>query len=75
MPEALKAGIMESLEGKKPYHGRSREESAYAIMNDMGAMRGSRTTRKGRRMERRTMKDAGDALAKSMRGDDPILDK
>lgn len=68
MPEELKASIEESLAGKPPYKGRTREESAYAIMNDMGAVRGSKTTRRGRRIERKiTAKDAGDSLAKSMK--------
>ncbi len=74
MPEELKASIIESLKGKPAHKGRTREESAYAIMSDMGAMRGPRTTRKGRRIERKiTAKDAGDALAKA--AEDPILDR
>jgi|GEM_PF-1742453 len=51
MPEKLKRKIAGSLKGKPAYKGRTAEESAYAIMNSMGAMRGSKTTRKGRRME------------------------
>ncbi len=71
MPEKLKAEIEESVRGRnrtRPAHkGRTPEQSAYAIMNDMGAMRGSRTTRKGRRYERKlTAQDAGDAIAKSL---------
>ncbi len=44
--------------------------NAYAVMNKMGAMRGSKITAKGRRIEaklrrRRNYKEAGDALAES----------
>lgn len=71
MPEELKAKIEESVRARNrtrpAYQGRTPEESAYAIMNDMGAVQGSRTTRKGRRMERKiTAQDAGDAIAKSL---------
>jgi hypothetical protein len=68
MPELLK----KKLEAKPSIR------NAYAVMNSMGAMRGSKTTAKGRRIERKlrrrhraTMKDAGDALA----AEDPILDR
>lgn len=61
MPEKLKKRIQGSLKGRKRYKGRSAEESAYAIMNSMGAMKGSKTTKKGRRMESKIK-------------DDPILD-
>lgn len=59
MPKLLKA----KLQGKV--------RNPYAVMNSMGAMRGSETTAKGRRIERklkrkyRSMKEAGDALAES----------
>jgi len=53
MPEKLKRQIVASLRGKPSYKGRSAEESAYAIMNSMGAMKGSKVTKKGRRMERK----------------------
>ena len=53
MPEKLKKRIQGSLKGRKRYKGRSAEESAYAIMNSMGAMKGSKTTKKGRRMEQK----------------------
>lgn len=58
MPRLLK----EKLQGKV--------RNPYAVMNSMGAMRGSETTAKGRRIERklrkrRSMKEAGDALAES----------
>lgn len=46
--------------------------NAYAVMNSMGAMKGSKITAKGRRIEAklrrrrgRTAKEAGDALAES----------
>ena len=51
MPEKLKQKIAGSLKGKPSFKGRTAEQSAYAIMNSMGAMRGSKTTKKGRRME------------------------
>jgi len=53
MPERLKKKIAASLKGKPSHKGRTAEESAYAIMNSMGAMKGSKTTAKGRRMERK----------------------
>ena len=53
MPKRLKRRIMSSLKGRSPYKGRTAEESAYAIMNAMGATRGSRTTDKGRRIEKK----------------------
>jgi hypothetical protein len=67
VPEELKAEIeagVRKRNRKKPnYQGRTAEESAYAIMNAMGAMHGSKTTAKGRRME------------KKVKDEDPILDR
>jgi len=53
MPEKLKKRIQGSLKGRKRYKGRTAEESSYAIMNSIGAMKGSKTTEKGRKMERK----------------------
>ncbi len=53
MPEELKKRIQGSLRGRKRFKGRTAEESAYAIMNSIGAMKGSKTTGKGRKMERK----------------------
>jgi hypothetical protein len=60
MPEALLA----KLRAQKGVR------NEYAVANAMGAMRGSKTTAKGRRIERklrrkRNYKEAGDALARS----------
>ncbi len=58
MPRKLKASIQGGLANAPKFKGRSAEQSAYAIMNSMGAMRGSKTTPKGRRMERK-LSDTG----------------
>lgn len=63
MPELLKKKLQAQRGVRNPY----------AVMNAMGAMRGSRTTDKGRRIEKklrrrnrgRTAQEAGDALAES----------
>jgi hypothetical protein len=59
MPEALKQKLI-----------RQGVDNPYAVMNSMGAMKGSKITAKGRRIERKlrkraSYKDAGDALARS----------
>ena len=53
MPERLKKRIEGSLRGKRRHKGRTAEQSAYAIMNSIGAMKGSKTTAKGWEMERK----------------------
>lgn len=62
MPELLKQEIEQSVEQrnrKKPrFKGRTAEESAYAIMQSMGAMHGSKITPKGERMEKKLREEA-----------------
>lgn len=63
MPELLKAKL----------NAQKGVRNAYAVMNSMGAMRGSEVTAKGRRIEKklrrkRNYQEAGDALARSRDG-------
>lgn len=53
MPKRLKASIQGGLTRSPKFPGRTAEQSAYAIMNHIGAMRGNKITAKGRRMERK----------------------
>jgi len=60
VPELLKAKLAAQSGVRNPY----------AVMNSMGAMRGSKVTAKGKRIEarlrkRRSYREAGDALARS----------
>ena len=68
MPKNLKASIQGGLSRAPGFEGRTAEQSAYAIMNSIGAVKGSKTTRKGRRMERkitdrRGRSDRGEVLS------------
>jgi len=70
MPERLKNSIKGGLKGNaKQFKGRTAEESAYAIMNSIGAMKGSNTTEKGRRMERKLAGGRSSPRGRSDRGE------
>lgn len=58
MPKALAAEMKRGYEGK----GLSEEEvnhRVYGKLNKMGAMRGSKVTRKGRRLEKKYLRHRG----------------
>ncbi len=50
MPAFLEAKLREGAE-KKGFSGKRADRYVYGAMNNMGAMRGSKITKKGRRMQ------------------------
>ncbi|MCU1338834.1 MAG: hypothetical protein JWO19_4415 [Bryobacterales bacterium] len=52
MPAFLEAKLKQSAE-KKGFSGKRADKYAYGAMNNLGAMRGSKETAKGKRMERK----------------------
>jgi hypothetical protein len=56
MPKFLEERLEEEAE-KKGFTGKRKDKYVYGAMNNMGAMRGSKTTAKGEAMEEKHEKD------------------
>ena len=64
MPAFLEARLKKAA-AKKGFSGKRADRYVYGAMNNMGAMRGSKETAKGRRMERKhTAKVAHEKMRK-----------